>query len=71
MSLAHITSTLTSNRATLRWTAVDGSDKVDLFLVDPTTQVRNRLASVNMTDETYTFTVTRNGEHTVVFQPDN
>lgn len=71
MSLANVTHTITSNRATLRWTAVDGSDKIDLFVWDPTSGVFERLAIVNMTDETYTFTLTRNGEYIVNFMPNN
>lgn len=71
MALANITHTITNNRATLRWTAVDGSDKVDIFLWNPTSSVFERLAIVNMTDETYTFTLTRNGEYIVNFVPNN
>jgi hypothetical protein len=56
---------------TLRWTAVDGSDKVDIFLWNPTSQVFESLASVNMSDESYTFTLTRNGEYIVNFMPNN
>ena len=71
MSLANITHTITSNRATLRWTAVDGSDKVDIFLWNPTSEIFERLTSVNMSDESYTFTLTRNGEYIVNFMPNN
>lgn len=71
MSLANITHTITSNRATLRRTSIDGSDKVDIFLRNPTSEIFERLASVNMTDESYTFTLTRNGEYIVNFMPDN
>jgi hypothetical protein len=71
MSLANITHTITDNRATLRWTAVDGSDKIDLFVWNPTSSVFERLAIVNMTDETYTFALTRNGEYIVNFASNN
>ena len=71
MSLANITHTITSNRATLRRTAVDGSDKVDIFLWNPTSSVFERLSSVNMSDESYTFTLSRNGEYIVNFMPNN
>ena len=50
---------------------MDGSDKVDIFLRNPTSQIFERLASVNMSDESYTFTLTRNGEYIVNFMPDN
>jgi hypothetical protein len=71
MSLAHITHTITSNRATLRRTSIDGSDKIDIFLWNPTSEMFERLGSVNMSDETYTFTLTRNGEYLVNFMPNN
>lgn len=71
MSLANVTHTIANNRATLRWTAVDGSNKVDIFLWNPTSEVFERLSSVNMTDETYTFALTRNGEYIVNFMPNN
>ncbi|MEI7919326.1 MAG: hypothetical protein WCH65_03865 [bacterium] len=71
MSLAHISHTITQNRATLRWTSIDGSDKVDIFLWNPSTQVFDRLSSVNMSAESYTFTLTRNGEYLVNFMPNN
>ncbi len=71
MSLAHISHTITNNRATLRWTAVPGSDKIDLFLFNPTSWVFERLSLVNMSDENYTFTLTRNGEYIVNFIPNN
>jgi hypothetical protein len=71
MSLANISHTTTQNRATLRWTAVDGSDKVDIFLWNPTSEVFERLTSINMSDEKYEFTLTRNGEYLVNFMPNN
>jgi len=71
MSLANVTSTITNNRATLRWTSVAGSDKVDIFLWNPTSGIFERLASVNMSDETYAFTLTRNGEYIINFMPNN
>ncbi len=71
MSLANVTHTITSNRATLRWTAVDGSDKVDIFLWNPTSELFERLSSVNMSAESYTFALTRNGEYIVNFMPNN
>lgn len=71
MTLANVRHTISSNKATLRWTAVDGSDTVDIFLWNPTSEVFERLTSVKMSDETYTFTLTRNGEHIVNFMPNN
>lgn len=71
MNLANVTHTITNNKVTLRWTAVDGSDKVDIFLWNPTSSLFERLSSVNMSDESYTFTLTRNGEYIVNFMPNN
>ena len=71
MSLANVTCPVTANKAVCSWTAVDGSDKVDIFLFNPTSNVFERLTTVNMTDETYTFTLTRNGEYIVNFMPNN
>jgi len=71
MSLANITHTITNNKATLRRTAVDGSDKIDIFLWNPTSETFERLSSVNMSDEAYTFTLTRNGEYVINFMPNN
>lgn len=71
MTLANVRHTITNNKATLRWTAVDGSDTVDIFLWNPTSEVFERLSSVKMSDESYTFTLTRNGEYIVNFMPNN
>ena len=71
MTLASVRHTITNNKATLRWIAVDGSDTVDIFLWNPTSEVFERLASVKMSDEAYTFTLTRNGEYLVNFMPNN
>lgn len=71
MTLANITHTITNNKATLRWTAVAGSDKIDIFSWNPTSGVFERLASVNMSDEKYEFTLTRNGEYLINFMPNN
>jgi len=71
MSLANVTCPITANKAVCSWTAIDGSDKVDIFLWNPTSQVFERLASVNMSDEKYEFTLTRNGEYIVNFMPNN
>ncbi|MEI8091658.1 MAG: hypothetical protein WCG98_05550 [bacterium] len=71
MNLANVTETHVGNRVTLRWTAIDGSDSVDIFLFNPTTATFVKLATVDMSAETYTFTTTRNGEHIINFMPNN
>ena len=71
MNLANVTHIIAGSKVTLKWTAVNGSDKVDILLRDPTAQVFNKLATVNMSDETYSFTATRNGEFIINFLPNN
>jgi len=71
MSLSNITHSVANNRASLRWTAVPWSDKVDIFLFNPVSGTFERLAIVNMSDENYSFALTRNGEHLLNFIPNN
>lgn len=71
MNLANVTHVIAGNQVTLRWTAVNGSDKVDIFLRNPTSEVFTKLATVNMSDERYVFTATRNGEFIINFMPNN
>jgi hypothetical protein len=71
MSLANATCTYNNSTATCTWTAIDGSDKVDIFVFNPTSGIFERLSSVNMSDESYSFVLTRNGEHIVNFLPNN
>jgi hypothetical protein len=71
MNLANVTHIINGNQVTLRWTAINGSDKVDIFLFDPTTNAFTKLGTANMSDERYTFTATRNGEFIINFMPNN
>lgn len=71
MNLANVTHTINGSKITLKWTAVNGSDKVDIFLFDPTANVFNKLGTVNFSDEKYEFTATRNGEFIIKFMPNN
>ncbi|MCF7835014.1 hypothetical protein K9M48_03070 [Candidatus Gracilibacteria bacterium] len=71
MSLASISHTKNGNTITLRWLAIDGSDDIDIFLRDNDDEEYNLLDTVNMDDEEYSFTSTRDGEHIVKFTPDN
>ncbi|HPC34206.1 MAG TPA: hypothetical protein PLP73_00965 [Candidatus Absconditabacterales bacterium] len=71
MSLANISHTLNGNTVTLRWIAVNGSDNVDLFLRDENAGNFNKLATVRMSAESYSFNLSKNGEHIVKFIPDN
>ncbi len=71
MGLANITHTIRQNLASLKWIAVSGSDKVDIFLLDPMSQTFQRLTSLNMAAERYDFPLTRNGEYVLNFMPNN
>jgi len=71
MTLANVTHTITNNNATLRWTAVAGSTRIDIFSFNPTSALFERLSTVNMSDESYTFALTRNGEYIINFVPNN
>lgn len=71
MSLASISHTKNWNTITLRWLAIDWSDDIDIFLRDNDDEEYNLLDTVNMDDEEYSFTSTRDWEHIVKFTPDN
>lgn len=61
----------TNNSAVCTWTAIGGSDKVDISVYNPTSGIFERLASVNMNEEKFSFVLTRNGEYIVKFVPNN
>lgn len=69
MSLANISHTINWNNITLRWIAVSGSDKIDIFLWNEDVATFSKLSTVNMSAESYSFTVSKNGEHIVKFIP--
>lgn len=71
MNLASVSHINTGGRVTLRWIAVNGSDSVDILLLDAGATTFTKLATVSMSAEKYEFTVTRNGEFTVNFLPNN
>ncbi len=69
MTLANITHLQVGNKITLKWTAVEWSEKVDIYNYNPTTKVYEKLTTLNMDAEEYTYTISRNGEHQVKFLP--
>lgn len=69
MVLANVSHTKNGNTITLRWTAVAGATKVDIFLLNNTTQVATKLVTKNMTDETYSFPLTTAAPQIVRFIP--
>lgn len=71
MSLANISHTKNWKTITLRRTAIDWSDEIDIFLRDFDDEEYNLLWSPDMEDESFSFTSTKNWEHIVKFTPDN
>ena len=71
MRLANISHTIDGNKVTLSWIAVNGSNTVDLFLRDDKEETFNKLTTINMSAESYTFTLTRDWEYIVKFIPNN
>ena len=71
MNLANITHTVDGDSITLRWTALEGADKIELFLRDPDDERFKSLDTVAMDDEEYKFRTDRNGEHNIKFIPMN
>lgn len=71
MSLANISHTINGNNVTLKWIAVAGSDYVEIFLWDESSNNFRRLTNVKMSAETYTFSLSRDWEHIVKFIPNN
>lgn len=69
MALANVSHTRNGNNITLRWTAVTWAPKVDIFLLNNTTQQATKLVTKNMTDETYTFPLTSQPPQVVRFIP--
>ncbi|HRX63664.1 MAG TPA: hypothetical protein P5060_01015 [Candidatus Absconditabacterales bacterium] len=71
MNLANVSHTINGDSVTLRWIAVNGSDEIDIFLRNEDQGTFSKLATVDMDDESYSFTISENGEHIVKFIPNN
>ncbi len=71
MSLANVSHTINWDRVTLRWISLDGSDEIDIFLRDEDAGTFNKLSTVDMDSESYSFDIDDNGEHIVKFIPSN
>jgi len=71
MSLANITHTINWNTITLKWIAVDWSNTIDLSVMTPGSSSFNRVATVSMDSQSYSFTASRNWEYIFQFTPDN
>jgi hypothetical protein len=71
LALANITHTITGNVITLKWTAIDGVDNMDIFVFDPKEESWIRLGEVKMSAEQYAYTMARDGEHIFNFKPLN
>ncbi len=71
MSLANISHNLNGDVVTLRWLSIAGSDEIEIFLRDEDAGTFHRLSSVNMSDESYSFSLSEAWEQIVKFIPDN
>jgi hypothetical protein len=71
LALANITHTVTGNVITLKWTAIDGIDSMDILVFDPSDEAWHRVDEVKMSDERYDYTMKRDGEHIFNFKPLN
>lgn len=71
MSLSNISHTINWNTITLRWLSIAGSDDIELFLRDESAGKFNKLSTVGMWDESYSFNITIDWENIVKFRPNN
>lgn len=71
MTLANITHTINGSTIILKWIGVNWSNTIDLSVMNPWSSSFNRIATVNMNDESYSFVASRNGEYIFQFTPDN
>jgi len=71
MSLANVSHTINWDTVTLSWVSIDGSDEIEIFLWDEEAGTFNKLSTVEMDSESYSFDINDNGEHIVKFIPSN
>lgn len=62
MDLAHVSHTTDGKNITLTWTAVDG-ETVDIFVLNPDEEIYEKLDTVKMSDEKYTYPMRWNWVH--------
>lgn len=67
MALAGINHVRNGNNITVRWTALDGAQRVQLALANNANQTFTVLATVNMSSESYTFPITTSAPQRVRF----
>lgn len=70
-TLANVSHTIDGNDVTFRWTALDGSDEVDIFVFDIKEEIWKRVATVEMKDEIYVYRMTWDAEHIFEFRPNS
>jgi len=63
MSLANVTHTISGNVITLRWTALEGPDRVDIYVFNLSEEKFVRVGDPRMTDERFEYTMQWDGEH--------
>ncbi len=71
MTLANISHEINWNNILLKRISVNWSSTIDISVMTPNSSSFNRVATVNMNQETYTFSANRNGEYIFKFAPDN
>lgn len=69
MNLANISHAINEDMISLRWTALEGANKIDLFVRDPQAERFQALSTIDMSAEQYSFRADRNGEFNVKFIP--
>lgn len=69
MNLAHVSHTVKGDKLTLTWTAVDW-ETVDIAIFNPDEEIYEKLATVKMKDEKYTYKMRWNGEQNFMLTND-
>lgn len=70
MDLMHPGYTSDGKNITLTWTAIPGSDTLDIILLNPEEEVFETIATVKMSDEKYVYKMRWNGVHEFRFRSD-
>ena len=68
-SMANLKHTINGNTITFRWTALEGADRVDIFVALPGTTDKKKIGSPKMTDEMFVYTADVDKEHVFFFRP--
>lgn len=69
MSMANISHTLDGKVVTFKWTALEGSDRVEIFSITGTANEKHKVGSPKMTDELFSYTLPEEWEYVFEFRP--